>query len=72
MAFQVVMKFCSVFRRREHQATERDITSLTPCAEGVGGHPTTFRRESAPNVATLLPRCGHVSESVMLFVLKGL
>ena len=52
--------FC-LFRRREHQATERGITSLTPCAEGVEGHPSTSRSTGVPSVATQLQRCAPVS-----------
>ena len=57
----LILLFSALFRRREHQATERDITSLTPCAEGVVGPPTTSRSSGVHSVATLMPRCAPVS-----------
>ena len=63
--------FC-VFRRREHQATERGITSLTPCAGGVVGRPSTSRSTSVHSVATQLQRCALVSVTPKPHTVKAL
>ena len=63
--------FC-VFRRREHQATERGITSLTPCAGGVVGRPSTSRSTSVRSVATQLQRCALVSGTPKSHTVKAL